>query len=66
MLVFFIDNLFVHCDGRVFKKTAFQWEQIDLFLHSYEADLIADLIQKKKYRLARSFNLSFRYIAYYR
>ena len=34
----------------------------DLFLHSYEADFIADLIRKKEYRLARSFNLSFRYI----
>ena len=34
----------------------------DLFIHSYEADFIADLIRMKKYRLARSFNLSFRYI----
>ena len=34
----------------------------DLFLHSYDADFIADLIRKKEYRLARSFNLSFRYI----
>ena len=34
----------------------------DLFLHSYEADLIADLIRKKELRLAISFNLSFRYV----
>ena len=34
----------------------------DLFLHSYEADFIADLITKKDRHLARSFNLSFRYI----
>ena len=33
----------------------------DLILHSCEADLIADPIRKKVYRLA-SFNLSFRYI----
>ena len=30
--------------------------------HSDKADLIADLIQNKEHRLARSFNLSFRYI----
>ena len=34
----------------------------DLFLRSYKADFIADLIRKKEYRLARSFNISFRYI----
>ena len=34
----------------------------DLFLHSNEAHFIADLIRKKEYRLARSFNLSFPYI----
>ena len=34
----------------------------DLCLHSYEADFIADLITKKERHLARSFNLSFRYI----
>ena len=34
----------------------------DPFLHSYEADYIADLIQKKEHRLARSFDLRFRYI----
>ena len=34
----------------------------DIFLHSHEADFIADLIQKKEYRFARSFNLSFRHI----
>ena len=32
-----------------------------LFLHSFEVDFIADLIQRKEHRLARSFNLSFRY-----
>ena len=33
----------------------------DIFLHTYEADFIADLIQKKEHHLARSFYLSFSY-----
>ena len=33
----------------------------DLFLHSFEADFIIDLIRNKEYRLARFFNLSFRH-----
>ena len=33
----------------------------DLFLHSYGADFIADLLRKKEHHLARSFYLSFRY-----
>ena len=35
---------------------------VELFLHSYKADFIAHLIQKKERRLAKLFNLSFRYI----
>ena len=34
----------------------------DLFLFSYEVDLIADLIRKKELRLGSSFNLRIRYI----
>ena len=34
----------------------------NLFFHSYKADTIVDLIQKMKHPLARSFDLSFRYI----
>ena len=34
----------------------------DLFLHSYEAYFIADLIQKKEHCLVKSFKLNFRYI----
>ena len=37
-------------------------ENVYLFLHSYEADFIDDLNQKKEHHLTRSFNLSFRYI----
>ena len=71
MLDFFIwiDNIFVHCGGRVFQQTVGIPKGpnsapllVDLFLHSHEANSIADLILKKEHRLARSFNLSFRYI----
>ena len=34
----------------------------DLFLHSYEAEFIEGLLQRKEGKLARSFNFSFRYI----
>ena len=49
------------------KWSASQRKQIvlliaDLFLHSYEAGFIADLIRKKEHRFARSLNLSFCYI----
>ena len=35
---------------------------LKVFLHSYEVDVKADLIKKEKYRLVRSFDLSFRHI----
>ena len=60
---------FVQSGGRAFQQTVgipmgtnCAFLLADLFLHSFEADYIADLIQKKEHRLARSFNLSFRYI----
>ena len=34
----------------------------DIFLHSHEADFMADLIRNKEHRKTRSFNISFRYI----
>jgi hypothetical protein len=34
----------------------------DLFLYSYEADFIQGLLKKNEKKLARSFNLTFRYI----
>jgi len=69
MLEFLIDNIFVQCGGRVYQQTIgipmgtnCAPLLADLFLHSYEADFIADLIKKNEKHLARSFNLSFRYI----
>ena len=63
-------NIFVQCGGRVFKQaigflpTDTNCDPLlaDLFLHHYEADFTANLIYKKKHRLARSLNISFRYI----
>ena len=73
MLECFIDNdmqyLFVRCDGLIFQQTVgipIGTNRApllsDLFLHSYEADFIDNLIQRKEHRLGRSFDLSFRYI----
>ena len=54
MLKFLIDNIFVQCGGRVFQQTGSipmgtncAPLLADLFLHSYEADFIDDLIRKK-------------------
>ena len=64
MLEFFINNIFVQGGGHVFKQTVgipmgTNCAPLisDLFLHSYEADFIVDLIQSN-----RSFDLSFHYI----
>ena len=53
---FWIDNIFVQCGGRIFQQTVgipvgtnCAPLLADLFLHSYKADLIADLIQKKEH-----------------
>ena len=35
---------------------------LDLFLYSYEADLIQGLLKKNEKKLARSFNFTFGYI----
>jgi hypothetical protein len=66
MLEFFIDNIFVMFDGRVFQQrvgipTGTNCDPLlaDLFLYSYEANFIHGRNEKK---LARSFNFMFRYI----
>ena len=35
---------------------------VDLFLYSYKADFIQELLKKSQKQLARSFNFTFRYI----
>ena len=69
MLNFLIDNIFVQFGGRVFQQTIgipmgtnCAPLLADLFLHSYEADFLQSLLDKKDRRLALSFNLTFRYI----
>ena len=64
-----IDNIFVQCGGHVFQQivgismgTNCAPLFSDLFLHSNGAAFITDLTRKKEHRLARSFNLSFRYM----
>ena len=68
MLEFSIDNIFVHEDAFYFQQTVCIIMGtncapllFDLFFHSYEADFVVDLIQRKEHRLARSFNLNFHY-----
>lgn len=69
MLNFLIDNIFVQFGGRVFQQTIgipmgtnCAPLLADLFLHSYEADFLQSLLDKKDLRLAQSFNFTFRYI----
>ena len=69
MLEFLIDNIFVMFGGCVFQQTVgipmgtnFARLLTDLFLYSYEADFIQGLLKKNEKKLARSFNLTYRYI----
>ena len=69
MLNFLIDNIFVTFGGLVFQQsigipmgTNCAPLLADLFLHSYEAEFLEGLVQKKDRKLAQAFNFSFRYI----
>ncbi len=69
MLEFLIDNIFVMLGGRVFQQTVgipmgtnCAPLLADLFLYSYEADFIQELLKKNEKKLARSFNFMFCYI----
>jgi hypothetical protein len=70
ILEFLIDNIFVMFGGRVFRTDTVGIPMstncapllADLFLYSYEAYFIQGLLKKNEKRLARSFNLTFRYI----
>ena len=64
-----IDNIIVMFGGRIFQQTVaipmdtnFAPLLADLFLYSYEADFIQELLKKNEKKLARSFNFTFRYI----
>jgi hypothetical protein len=64
-----MDNIFVIFGGRVFQQsvgipmsTYCAPLLAGLFLHSYEADFIQELLKKNEKKLARSINFTFRYI----
>jgi hypothetical protein len=69
MLEFLIDNIFAMLGGRVFQQTVgipMCTNCIpllaDLFLYSYDGDIIEGLLKKNEKKLARSFVFTFRYI----
>ena len=69
MLESLIDIIFVIFGGRVFQQsvgipmsTYCAPLLAGLFLHSYEADFIQELLKKNEKKLARSINFTFRYI----
>ena len=69
MLDYLIDNIFVVFGNRVFQQTVgipmgtnCAPLLADLFLYSYEAEFIQNLLHRKEKKLAQSFNFTFRYI----
>ena len=69
MIEFLIDNIFVQFGGRLFRQvigipmgTNCAPLLADLFLYSYENEFVDNMIRSGHRRLARSFNLCYRYI----
>ena len=69
MIEFLIDNIFVQFGGRLFRQvigipmgTNCAPLLADLFLYSYENEFLDNMIRSGHRRLARSFNLCYRYI----
>ena len=69
MIEFLIDNIFVQFGGRLFRQvigipmgTNCAPLLADLFLYSYENEFLDNMIKSGRRRLARSFNLCYRYI----
>ena len=69
MIEFLIDNIFVQFGGRLFRQvngipvgTNCAPLLADLFLYSYENEFLDNMIKSGHRRLARSFNLCYRYI----
>ena len=69
MTEFLIDNIFVQFGGRLFRQvigipmgTNCAPLLVDLFLYSCENELLDNMIKSGHRRLARSFNLCYRYI----
>ena len=69
MVKFLIDNIFVKFGGHLFRQvigipmgTNCAPLLAELFLYSYESDFLDNMIRTGHRKLARSFNLCFRYI----
>ena len=69
MIEFLVDNIYVRSGGQLFQQmVSIPMEAncapllADLFLYSYENELLDKLIKEGKRKLARKFNLSYRYI----
>ena len=69
MINFLIDNIYVELGGQIFRQTIgipmgtnCAPLLADLFLYSYEAEFIQQLLANKKKNIAQKFNHTFRYI----
>ena len=69
MIEFLVDNIYVRFGGQLFRQmvgilmgTNCAPLLADLFLYSYENEFLDKLIKEGKRKLARKFNLSYRYI----
>ena len=69
MIEFLVDNIFVEFGGKIFQQTVgipmgtnCAPLLADLFLFSYEAEFVEELIRTGNKHLAKSFNFTFRYI----
>ena len=69
MMEFFMENIYVRFGGQLFRQTIgipmgtnSAPLLADLFLYSYESEVLDELVKEGKRKLARKFNLSYRYI----
>ena len=69
MIEFLVDNIYARFGGQLFRQTVgipmgtnCAPLLADLFLYSYENEFLDKLIKECKRKLARKFNLSYRYI----
>ena len=69
MVEFLVDNIYVRFGGQLFRKmvgipivTNCAPLLADLFLYTYENEFLDKLVKEGKRKLARKFNLSYRYI----
>ena len=69
MTEFLVDSIYVRFGGQLVRQTVgipmgtnFAPLLVDLFLYSYENEFLDILIKEGKRKLARKFNLSYRYI----